>query len=67
MALQRASYRHAIEWIAANDEAAETELGPISQNVSTAIVADLFGTTTEKVAKAVLRKRRQLFPELWEG
>lgn len=60
----RASYRHAVEWIAANDGAGDTvglgyeaALNDVRFLVTTALVADLFGKADEDVARDVLRRR----------
>lgn len=58
----RASYRKAVAWIAYNDSAAEEgNLDPevVSELVSVALVADLFGKEDRKVAEAVVRYRKK--------
>jgi hypothetical protein len=55
----RASYRHAVRWIAFNDEGAERDLETISQAVTVLLVADIFGAEPERVAKDVLRVREK--------
>jgi hypothetical protein len=60
--MKRASYRHAVQWIALNDEAGNTPTDSqqiISDYVTTALIADLFDVTTERVARDVLRYRTQ--------
>ncbi len=58
--MKRASYREAVEWIAWNDDGAD---GPnvevIDAYVSTALVADLFGVETMKVARDIARHREK--------
>lgn len=56
--MRRASYRHAIEWIAENDEPTATyeELGGL---ISVVLVADLFGVENWKVAADVERWRNR--------
>jgi len=62
--MKRASYRDAVQWIAWNDENGDEtyRLDPeaVGDYVSSAIVADLFGITTEKVAKDVIRYRKNI-------
>jgi hypothetical protein len=62
--MKRASYREAIWWIALNDEPG---LGPDSRNpevvatlISVALVADIFGVSTERVGLDVVRRRDAL-------
>lgn len=60
---KRASYRLAVAWIAENDSAGESdalEAGPVSELVTTALVADLFGKTTEEVARAIVAYRKRI-------
>ena len=59
--MKRASYREAVAWIALNDSAGEDELDPkaVSELVSSALVADIFGVTEAKVAEDVIRYRRR--------
>ncbi len=58
--MKRPSYRAAIEWIAHNDSASDDgNLDPstVGELVSSALVADLFGATTEKVGRDVVAYR----------
>jgi len=60
--MKRPSYRAAIYWLAWNDGGGDPEcLDPVhvSEMVSVALVADLFGVPEEKVAQDVVRKRKQ--------
>jgi hypothetical protein len=50
-------YRFGIEWIALNDEPAEVDASEVASLISVCLLADLFGKTTEEVAKAVVRIR----------
>jgi hypothetical protein len=52
--LKRASYREAVEWIAGNDEPSNPD---VEELLSVALIADIFGTTPERVARDVLRFR----------
>lgn len=56
--LKRASYREAVYWIAGNDNAGngdnETQ---VSEYITTSLIADLFGTTVERVARDIMRCR----------
>lgn len=61
---RRASYRQAVEWIAANDSSADLLTdGPeeVAGYISVALVADIFGKDRLDVAKAVQRKARELW------
>lgn len=53
--MKRASYRHAISWIALNDDTEwlNDEYGSCS--VTAALVADLFGVTDDKVTADLRR------------
>lgn len=53
-----ARYRDAIEWIALNDDTSERDVGAISTNMTTSLVADIFGKERMQVARAVLRVRK---------
>lgn len=59
--MKRASYRHAVQWIALNDD---PETGDneevIADQISVVLVADLFGVTCTKVAADVARERRRV-------
>lgn len=57
--MKRASYRHGVEIIALNDEPEETDPEAIAAQVSVCLLADLFGTTTDRVARDVLRFRER--------
>jgi len=57
--MKRASYRHAVEWIALNDEAAIMDVGDIADGVSTLLIADIFDVPPEKVAKDILKVRER--------
>jgi len=56
----RASYRHGIDWIAYNDDGAETDPDVIGSYMTTIMLADLFGKDPEVVAKAVAKKRKTI-------
>ena len=59
--MKRASYRHAVSWIAVNDapgdELDELELAGF---ISVLLVADVFAVEAERVAGDVLRVRRRI-------
>lgn len=60
--MKRASYRHAIRWIALNDSAGEDDaLDPeaVSQLVTAALVVDLFAVSDERVGRDVVRERKR--------
>lgn len=54
-----ASYRAGVRWIAENDEPMETDLESVASQISTLLLADLFGKDPEEVAKAILRQREK--------
>lgn len=54
--LKRASYREAVEWIALNDEPSNPD---VEELLSVALIADIFGATTERVAADIIRYREQ--------
>lgn len=59
--MKRASYRHAIEWIAQMDSAADdTAHDPqvVSELVTSLLVADIFDVEPLKVGADVVRERR---------
>lgn len=49
--MKRASYREAVQWLAYNDDTQWLHDAEPIESVSTALVADLFGTTVERVTK----------------
>lgn len=55
--MKRASYREAVEWIAMNDDNAETDPEVVRYQVTVLLVADLFRLEAERVARDVLRYR----------
>lgn len=57
MALRRASYRRACDWIASEDEPTLRDPAAVSAMISVLLVADLFGITAEVVAKDVIKRR----------
>lgn len=60
--MKRASYRDAIRWIALNDSAGDDDaLDPVvvSELITSCLVADVFGVSTERVGIDVVRKRKQ--------
>lgn len=58
--MKRASYRNGVEWIALNDEPAETDPEAVAGLISVCLLADLFGTDTSSVTDDVLRYRKNL-------
>lgn len=50
-------YQRAIDWIASNDEALETDLKAISDQITVLLVADLWSKDPVAVAKAVKARR----------
>ncbi len=60
--------KFAIEWIAMNDEPAETsDAEAIAGLVTVALVADLFGKSPEEIARRVLRYRNKIEAENYAG
>lgn len=61
------SYRKAIEWIATEDEPETLDLEVVEGFITVALIADMFDKETEVVARAVVRKRKQLFNQWLKG
>lgn len=64
--MKRASYRHAIEWIALNDSNGDDDrLNPdrTAFYVTSLLVADLFDVPEERVGRDIVRKRKQFDKE----
>lgn len=59
----RASYRKAVEWIAAEDEPEDLNAEEITGYITVHLVADIFGKEPEAVARAIVRKRKQWIRE----
>lgn len=57
--MARASYRKAVEWIALNDDTAETDARNMSYTISVLLIADIFGKDPMGVANAVIRFRKK--------
>jgi len=56
--MKRPSYKHAVEWIALNDNAGNGDTEEeIAGYISTALVADIFDISTERVASDVAKHR----------
>ena len=58
--MKRASYRHAVQWIALNDGSGDrdaTNVNAIRSQVSVLLVADIFGVESGKVAQDVANYR----------
>ncbi len=56
--MKRASYRHAVQWIASEDEPTSRDVESISQYISTLLIADIFAVELDKVANDVLKYRQ---------
>lgn len=59
--MKRASYRHAIEWIAMNDESGTAEaLDPtrVAELVTSCLIADIFDVEPARVGRDVVRIRQ---------
>lgn len=57
--MKRASYRDAVDFIAFNDETAETDEAEVRTLASVLLVASVFGVETERVARDVVRLRKR--------
>lgn len=60
---KRASYREAIAWVAENDACGDDDacdLEVVESYLTVALVADLFGKTTEEVGQAVVAYRKRI-------
>jgi hypothetical protein len=55
--MKRASYRHAVEAIALNDEPCEAEVEAVMGLASVVIIAALFDVSAERLARDVVRYR----------
>lgn len=58
--MKRASYRHAVAWIAENDDAGSADavlVEHVASYISTLLVADIFGLDEYRVARDVVRRR----------
>jgi hypothetical protein len=55
--MKRASYRHAIELIALNDEPLEMDAEAMAGFASVVVVAEIFGVHQDRVARDVVRWR----------
>lgn len=55
----RASYRKGVEIIALNDEPGDMDVTSVASFTTVGLLADLFGKTTEEVAKDVVRFREK--------
>lgn len=63
--MKRASYRHAIELIALNDNAGSDNAKDVDEvfgYFSVGLVADIFGVDQRKVATDVVRARQEEWP-----
>jgi hypothetical protein len=64
--VKRASYRHAIAWIAENDSAADDgafDPRHASELVSSVLIADIFGVDPDRVGRDVVRYRKRTVRE----
>lgn len=62
--MKRASYRHAVEWIASNDDVTRMDAAGIAGQISVVLVADIFDVSPERVAGDVVR-REPWMVEAW--
>lgn len=57
--MKRPGYRHAVALVALNDDPSELDPDAVAHTITAALVADLFGTDTERVARDVVRFRKR--------
>lgn len=57
--VKRASYRHAVAWIALNDEPTERDPGEVAEATTTSLIADIFWVTPARVAADIIRYRNK--------
>jgi phage regulator Rha-like protein len=57
--LKRASYRDAINFIAFNDEPLDRDPASAGTYTTSLLVAEIFGTTTERVGRDIVRLRER--------
>lgn len=57
--MKRASYREAVEIIAMNDEPTELQAENVVGMATVMLIAEIFGTTQERVAADVVRFRKR--------
>ena len=57
--MKRASYKHAVEWIAINDESASLDLEEIRWLPTTLLVEEIFCVDGDRIARDVLRLRER--------
>lgn len=55
--MRRPRYRDGVQWIADNDEGRNVDPETVAGQISTLLLADLFGVEPERVAKDVIRIR----------
>ena len=57
--MKRASYRHAVELIALNDEPCEMDPEAVAGLASVVIISDMFDVDADKLARDVVRYRER--------
>lgn len=58
--MKRASYRDGVDFIAQNDEPAERDPKEVDGLATVVMLASIFGVSTERVARDVVRLRTKL-------
>lgn len=61
----RATYRRAIEWVAANDDNEWLHTAD-GCSVTAALVADLYGKTDLQVRRDLISQLRLIYPRTWD-
>lgn len=54
-----ASYKFGVEWIVVNDDVSEMDFEVVADQISTLLLADLFGKDPNKVAQDIIRFRKK--------
>ena len=50
----------AVDWIAQNDDVTELEMDTIQFQITTLLIADLFGKEPEDIARRIVERRKEL-------
>lgn len=61
------AYRHAVRWIAVEDEPEDLDAAGVTGYITVHLVADIFDKDPRTVADAVVRRRKRLGVTAWEG
>jgi len=61
--MKRASIKHAIEWIAENDEPEELDEELVKGQITVLLIADIFGKERIDIANKIVKYRYQMLKE----